>query len=161
MENQNQSLVKIVSNSWNQQLGQANKLFESLSNEQLAGEIAPGRNSGVYLLGHLAAVHDMMLPLLGLGQRLHPELDEVFIKNPDKSELQKPDTNLVRQHWAEINSTLNSKLAALSPEQWLEKHTAVSEEDFKKEPHRNRLNVVAGRTNHLAYHTGQLALLKK
>ena len=40
-----------------------------------------------------------------------------------------------------------------------EKHTAVSEEDFSKEPHRNKLNIVISRTSHLQYHTGQLVLL--
>ena len=33
-------------------------------------------------------------------------------------------------------------------------------EDFIKEPHRNKLNVLLTRTTHLAYHAGQLALLK-
>ena len=28
-----------------------------------------------YLLGHLTAMHDRMFPLLGLGDRFHPELD--------------------------------------------------------------------------------------
>jgi hypothetical protein len=36
----------------------------------------------------------------------------------------------------------------------------VSPEDFAKEPHRNRLNVLISRTNHMANHIGQLLLLK-
>src|SRR5260370_25384482 len=40
----------------------------------------------------------------------------------------------------------------------LERHTAVSEEDFKREPHRNRFNVLIGRTAQLAYHFGQVKL---
>jgi len=43
----------------------------------------------------------------------------------------------------------------------LHKHTSVSEEDFAKEPHRNRLNVLTTRTTHLASHYGQLIFLKK
>jgi hypothetical protein len=157
---QNQLSAKIALDSLNQQLGRANKLIEGLTDEQLAQEVAPGRNSGTYLLGHLAAVHDMMLPLLGIGDRMHPELDEVFIKNPDKSGLPKPAAKQLRENWNSINTNLTSKLASLTPEQWFERHTSVSEEDFKKEPHRNRLNVVSGRTQHLAYHMGQMAFLK-
>jgi hypothetical protein len=48
----------------------------------------------------------------------------------------------------------------LQADEWFQKHTAVSDEDFVKEPHRNRLTAVMGRSGHLAYHVGQLALLK-
>ncbi len=57
--------------------------------------------------------------------------------------------------------TLAKHFNILQPNEWLGKHTAVSEEDFIKEPHRNRLNVVIGRTNHLSHHLGQLTLLKR
>ena len=36
----------------------------------------------------------------------------------------------------------------------------VSEEDFEREPHRNRFGVLLGRTAHLAYHMGQAALVR-
>ena len=42
----------------------------------------------------------------------------------------------------------------------LKKHTAVSDEDFSKEPTRNRLAVFLSRTNHASFHTGQIALTK-
>lgn len=156
---ENNISIKVVHDMWNTQINRASKMFDGFTDEQLAHQIAPNRNSGVYLLGHLTAVHDAMLPLLGLGQKQHPELEEIFLKNPDKSNLQKPSTKQLREYWNQVNTLLNSKLAALTEAQWLEKHTAVSEEDFKKEPHRNRLNVVFGRAGHIAYHAGQLALL--
>jgi hypothetical protein len=43
---------------------------------------------------------------------------------------------------------------------WFERHTSVSEEDFLKEPHRNKLNVLLNRTNHQSYHFGQMILLQ-
>ena len=159
MENQKEISIKVAFDAWNGQLSRATKMFEGFTDEQLTHQIAPNRNSGIYLLGHLTAVHDAMLPLLGLGEKQHPELEEVFIKNPDKAPLQKPSAKQLREYWNQVNTLLNSKLAALTEAQWIGKHTAVSEEDFKKEPHRNKLNVVLSRTNHLAYHIGQLALL--
>ena len=46
----------------------------------------------------------------------------------------------------------------------IEKSTAIlnnaTDEDFAKEPARNKLSVLLNRTNHLAYHLGQLRLLK-
>jgi hypothetical protein len=47
----------------------------------------------------------------------------------------------------------------MKPDQWFEKHAALSEEDFSREPYRNKLNIIITRTSHLQYHTGQLVLL--
>ncbi|MGZ4033721.1 MAG: DinB family protein [Bacteroidia bacterium] len=161
MNSREDIIRKIALDSWTNQIGRATKLIEGLTDERLAGEIAPGRNSGIYLLGHLTAVHDAMIPLLGLGEKLFPELEEVFLKNPDKSALKKPSAAQLRKYWNEVNALLSSKFENFTIEEWFGKHTSVSEEDFKKEPNRNRLNVVLGRISHLTYHTGQLALLNK
>lgn len=161
MENKNNSAAQLVFESFKSNLKRATKLLNELSDEDLLQEVATFKNTGHYLLGHLIAVHDNMLPLLGLGDSLYPELVEVFIKNPDKSTLPKPSIAHLRTQWEEVHQELLTKLASLNPEQWFEKHTAVSEADFAKEPHRNRLNVLLSRANHLSYHFGQLALLKK
>ncbi len=147
--------------AWNIQIDRTNKLFNSLSDDQLNQEVAPGRNSGIYLLGHLTAVHDALFPLLGLGEKLYPQLDEIFIKNPDKSGLEKPETKKLRNYWNEVNEKLEKHFNNFSIEEWFQRHTAISEADFEKEPHRNRLNVLLNRTSHLANHLGQLIFLKK
>jgi hypothetical protein len=41
---------------------------------------------------------------------------------------------------------------------WLQRHTAVSEEDFAKDTSRNRFAILLSRTNHLSYHLGQAVL---
>jgi hypothetical protein len=40
---------------------------------------------------------------------------------------------------------------------WVQRHSAVSEEDFAKDASRNRFAVLRSRTNHLSYHLGQAA----
>ena len=160
MPNQQELIIKLALDAWNGQLSRTDKFFNAHTDEQLQNEIAPGRNSGVYLLGHLTAVHDAMFPLLGFGEKLYPELENIFIKNPDKSTLERPSLKELRNCWNEVNKKLSQKLSELSFDEWLQKHTAVSQEDFIKEPHRNRLNVLLSRTNHMAYHLGQLAFLK-
>jgi hypothetical protein len=82
---QSNLLVKMILMAWEAQNNYLNNLVSSLTDEQLTKEIAPGKNTGVYLLGHLIAVSDAMLPLLGFSDRLFPEMEEVFIKNPDKA----------------------------------------------------------------------------
>lgn len=160
MPTPSQTILKPAADGWFKQLDRCDKLFDSYTDEQLAGEIAPGRNSGLYLLGHLTAVHDLMLPLLRLGDPLYPELGEVFIKNPDGA-LPKPPAAELRRYWKDVNTALNHGIASLSFEEWMERHNSISPEDFVKEPHRNRFSVLLSRTTHLAEHIGQLLWIKK
>lgn len=153
-------LVKMTVAAWDSQNNYFTKLIDSLSDEQMQNEIAPGRNTGVYLLGHLVAVSDAMLPLLGWGDKLYPELEEVFIKNPDKATAVKPSVAELKEKLHAVNAKLSSHFHSATIDQWLDRHMAVSPEDFAKEPHRNRLNVLISRTNHMANHIGQLLLLK-
>jgi hypothetical protein len=143
---------------WKGQIERADKLFGSLSSEEVQREIAPGRNRLLYLWGHLTAIHDAMLPLLGLGERLHPEFDAAFVSNPDKSQAATPTHEQVRQAWNAVNSDLGKRMEGISWSDWLQRHTAVSEEDFAKDTSRNRFAVLLSRTNHLSYHLGQAML---
>ena len=160
-KNHNELFVKMALDAWYLQINRCTKFFDALSDEQLTQEVSPDRNSGVYLLGHLVAVHDGIFPLLGFGEKSYPELENIFIKNPDKSGLEKPSIQSLRQAWINTNEKLASHFDKMTSAQWFEKHTAVSEEDFAKEPHRNKLNVLLNRTNHLSSHMGQLIFLKK
>ena len=158
---QEQVYVKMAVSGWESGIKRADALFNSLSDEQLSQEIAPGRNSGIYLLGHLTAVHDAMPVILGLGKPSYPELAPVFIDSPDRSGKEMPPIATLRQQWAETNSRLAGLFADIPPSDWFQRHMSVSPEDFAKEPWRNKLNVLLGRTQHLASHQGQLNLLKK
>ncbi|WP_428659390.1 DinB family protein [Runella sp.] len=156
----NQLIVKMVFDRWNTLLKNGDTILNAITDEQLQKEIAPNKNRGIYLLGHLIAVHDDMLPLLNLGDKEHPELFEIFVKSPDKSVEVIPSPQELRALWKNQLENLTQKLASLSVDEWFEKHTSVSAEDFIKEPHRNKLNIIITRTTHLAYHVGQLILLK-
>jgi hypothetical protein len=79
---QSDLFIKMIVDHWNTVNGRFNRLVDSLSDEQIMSQVAPGRNRGIYLLGHLVAVHDAMLPILGLGEKIHPELADVFHNKP-------------------------------------------------------------------------------
>ena len=161
MADQKELIIKMALNNWNDQLNRAGKLFDSLTDAELEQPVAPKRNTGRYLLGHLTAVHDALFPLLGLGDKLYPELEKPFIANPESAQLPAPDLQQLRKYWNSVNEALSSKFNALTSEEWLDRHNAVTPEDFIKEPHRNRLNVLLSRTSHLSYHRGQLVFLQK
>ena len=160
MENQKQIIIKCVLDFWNGRIKEANSILDSLTDEQLLNEIAPNKNRGIYLLGHLTAVHDKMLPLLDFEPQQYSNLNDTFLTKPDKAVAEIPSASELRAYWKNANAKLDAHFNKLTADEWFQKHTSVSREDFIKEPHRNRLNVVLGRTSHLAYHLGQLALLK-
>jgi len=108
----------------------------------------------------IAQVRYHLFTLLGLGERLHPELDEIYITSPDRVRPDPVSAAELKHAWSEVNGKLTAAFEKLTPQQWLEKHTAVSDEDFAKDPTRNRLAVLLSRTNHAAFHTGQAALIK-
>ncbi len=147
--------------AWTGAIATLDKQFASFTDDELQQEIAPGKNRVFYLLGHLTAVHDRMLPLLRLGDRLHPELDQPFLTNADRTSPDQITAAALRAAWAAVNAKLNAAVVALPAEEWLTRHDAVSEEDFAKEPHRNRLSVLSSRTTHAGFHSGQLALVVK
>ena len=147
--------------TWTSTLATLDKQFAAFTDEELQQEITPGKNRLYYVMGHLAAVHDRMLPLLRLGDRLHPELDKPFLTDPDRTS---PDTISaadLRRAYAAVNAKLTAAITALPVADWLTRHDAVSDEDFAKEPHRNRLSVLLARTTHAAFHSGQVAPLVK
>jgi hypothetical protein len=156
-----QLFVKMALLAWEAQVKRTGKLFDSLTDEQLLLEVTPGGNRGIYLLGHLTASNDAMLALLGLGERLHPELDNAFLSNPDKSGIIMPSITELRQYWSEVHARLAERFQALTPEQWFQRHNSMTDEDLQKEPHRNKLSVLLSRTSHIAYHLGQEVLVKK
>jgi DinB superfamily len=152
------SLVAV--NSWKQVVGRFDQGLAALSDEQLQKQIAPGRNRLYYLLGHLTAVNDRMFPLLGIGDRLHAELDEPFITQPDQAGTVPVPASELRKAWTEVNGRLTSAFEAFTPAEWVQKHAAVSDEDFVTDPTRNRLAVVMSRTNHVSLHSGQAVLAR-
>lgn len=81
----NQTMVKMVLDRWYSLIKICDNILSSTTDEQLQKEIAPNKNRGIYLLGHLTTVHDDMLPILDFGDQLYPELHEPFLKSPDKS----------------------------------------------------------------------------
>lgn len=158
--NSNPIMIKMVFDRWYALIKNVDTILDSITDEQLQKEIAPTKNRGTYVLGHLIAVHDEMLLLLDFGNKLFPELHEPFLKSPDKSGVEVPSAKELREYWSKMNDVLAQKFNSLQPDEWFQKHTSVSAEDFSKEPHRNKLNIIITRTSHLSYHLGQFVLLK-
>ena len=153
--------IRMATDSWINTVGRADKVFAGLTEQQFLREVAPGRNRVIYLLGHLTAVNDGLHTILGIGERLHPELDATFISEPDRAIQPLPPVADLLKGWSNVHASLAEKFARLAPHEWLQRHMSVSEQDYAKDPSRNRLSVLHSRTNHLSYHLGQIILASK
>jgi hypothetical protein len=155
-----QIFIDMALKAWDIQIGRTDKFFSGLDSEGLKAEVAPGKNRVVYLLGHLIAVNDNMIALYGKGERSYAHLDDAFVNSPDKSK-SLPDANELLTHWRKSNEQLKAMFSKMTPEDWFSKHSLMTDEDLQKEPSRNKLSVLLTRTNHVAYHLGQLVLASK
>ena len=153
-------LTKIALNAWQTQVDRSTRYLNGLTDKLLLNEIAPGKNRGIYLVGHLAAVHDMLPEILGLGKRAYPELQPIFLQAPDKTTENIPTASELRLIWTAVHERLQNEFAKMSEDAWFTRHESMTDADFEKEPTRNKLSVLLNRTNHLAYHFGQLRLLQ-
>jgi hypothetical protein len=153
--------IKMAISAWDSYNARVSKLLDTLSDEELLTETAPGRNTGIYLIGHLVAVSDGLFPILGFGDRLYPDLDKVFLQSPDKSGHEMPSISVLKEYWNKVNAKLADHINQMPADEWFKRHNNVSEADFAKEPHRNKLNIIINRTSHTSYHLGQLVYLVK
>ena len=159
MENQQlKQVIGQVITFWRDNNKNITAFFNKHGNEVYAGAVAPGRNTGIYLLAHLVAVSDGLFPILGLGEKQYPELEK-FIGESETNIGYQPDVDELKAKWDAINAKLEAEFAKQSPDWWLARHMNVAEADFALEPNRNKLNVLLSRASHENYHRGQLVFL--
>lgn len=151
--------VKLSISAWLLSNRRMNGLLKNINDEDFYHQVSSERNRGIYLLGHLVSVNDSMLTFLGFGDQLFPELDSLFVSNPDQPEKEYPSIEYLKNSWTILNNTLLDHINKMNPKQWLEKHTAVSDQDFEIDPLRNKLSILISRTNHQNHHLGQLTFL--
>ena len=152
--------VQMAVSAWNTYIERMNKFLDSITDEQFETEVAPDRNRIGYLVGHLVAIHDRLFELLAIGERSHTALYEPYVIKPDGEAADLPDAPALRQYWKDVHENLSRKFSEMTVDDWFSRHMDIAEEDFAKEPMRNRLYVLINRTNHMAYHYGQLRLVK-
>jgi hypothetical protein len=153
------TIINQLLSQWNKDVAAMTHLFETLGAANAFTEVAPGRNSVIYLLGHMVAVHDRLIEALDAGERRHTALDEPFLKEAD-TKTGYPDYDGLLSDWKEVNVRVSEIFAQQSVTDWLSRHHYVSEPDFAKEPHRNRLAILVSRLTHMSTHLGQLKLIK-
>jgi hypothetical protein len=137
------------------------KSFDALTDENYFKQIVPNGNTPSWIMGHLVDTDDRLLELFGIRDRLFPELSTIYHHERGVNQTNHLSKSELMTKWKSISEELGNAFKSWSEADWLSRHMAVSEEDFKKEPHRNRLNVMLSRVEHKASHLGQIAMLPK
>lgn len=161
IEKQLAQTVTLIVSKWKKFNREITKFFTAQDDSYYSTEIVPGKNRASYILGHLIVSNDDLFSIFGFGEPLYPGL-ATFYYSADRAY---PDSDLpsiaeLRTYWKNVNLQLEEKFSNMSPGDWLEKHTAVSEEGFKADPTRNKLGVLLNRTLHISHHIGQLNLME-
>jgi hypothetical protein len=143
---------------WTVYNGRMQKVLESIDVENFNKPIVAGGNSPSWILGHLVDTDDALLELFGIGKRKYPDLKTIYNHERGSNQSGHLSKDELIARWKIIVAELDKAFKSWSESEWMSRHTAVSEEDFKKEPHRNKLNVMLSRVSHKASHLGQIAL---
>lgn len=137
------------------------KVLDTIDDQNFNSPITPGGNSPSWLLGHLVDTDDKLLELFGIQKRLFPELEKIYHHERGTNQAGHLSKAELTSKWKAISAELDKAFKSWNEKDWMGKHTAVSEEDFKKEPQRNKLNVMLSRVSHKASHLGQIAMQPK
>lgn len=154
------TVLEICLLQWNANNKRMMKVLETMSIEKYNTPLIQGGNTPGWILGHLVDTDDALLPLLGIGERKFPALENIYHHTRGANYQGHLTQQELLEKWKVISEELDKAFTRWSEGDWLAKHTAVNEDDFKKEPQRNRLNVMLSRVTHKASHLGQIAMIK-
>ena len=155
------TVLEICLLQWSTYNNRMQKLLDTISEDNFNKPVFAGHNSPSWILGHLVDTDDALLELFGIRSRLFPELKTIYHHEKDTNQSGHLNKTELIKKWQAISAELDKAFKSWSDKEWLSRHTAVSEEDFKKEPHRNKLNVMLSRVGHKASHLGQIAMQEK
>ena len=153
--------IEICLLQWDAFNRRAQKTLEAIKVENFNLPIVPGGNSPSWIMGHLADTEDALLELFGIRERMFPELAKIYHHDRATNQTGHLSKEELTVKWRDISTELDKAFKAMSESDWHGRHTAVSEEDFNKEPQRNKLNVLLSRVTHKASHLGQIGLQRK
>lgn len=135
-----------------------NNYIDSLNDKEFEMELSPGKNHGVWILGHLIASDDDFSVYMGNGELLFPEYAEMFGQGSKLLNVSDyPEVSKLRIQWKEVFEK-NKKI-----------YENLKDEEFEQIPENMKgeaLNyftskgkIVMAWQLHQMYHGGQLSVL--
>jgi hypothetical protein len=154
-----QNKTKLIHSQYKTMVSWVNMYLKRLSDDDLKREIAPGKNHGVWLLGHLIASDDDLSLYFGKGTMLYPDYSDIFGQGSVLKPLAEyPPVSLLREQWKNVTDKNIKIYAELHDEELNEPHAMIKgkvEDDFFKTKENCSINWLL----HQMYHAGQLGVL--
>lgn len=132
--------------------------INGLSDDDYKLELSPGKNHGVWILGHLIVCDDDFSVYMGKGDLLYPKYSNVFGQGSKLQPVDKyPAVFELRKYWDEVCKKNKSIYIELKDSEFDEPHALVKnpETDFFK----TKGGVIMAWQLHQMYHAGQLGIL--
>jgi hypothetical protein len=143
---------------WRVMAGWTSGTINALNDEDLREELSPGKNHGVWILGHLIESEDELSVFLGKEPFLFPEYETLFGQGSKLLPVgDYPSAVILREQWKAVLAKNERILSQMTDAEWDEPHARLKEgeDDFFKTKGR-----CIGIWNlHQNYHNGQLASL--
>lgn len=135
-----------------------NLYLNSLTDEEFRMELSPGKNHGVWILGHMITSDDDFSVYMGKGELLFPEYRELFGQGSKVQSVGNyPGVATLRQQWNMIIEKNKNIYEELRDEEFDDPHGNLSED--KDGFFKNKGEVIMAWQLHQLYHTGQLGIL--
>ncbi|MBS1517152.1 MAG: DinB family protein [Bacteroidetes bacterium] len=133
-------------------------VLNGLDDADFKHELSPGKNNGVWLLGHLVVCDDDFSLYMGKGDILYPDYVDLFgqgtkVMPPEKY----PPVKELREGWKKVCEKNYRIYSNIRDEELKEPHALVKniEEDYFK----TKENIIMHWQLHQMYHAGQLAVI--
>ena len=136
--------------------GWINQHLNSLSDEDLAAEIAPGRNTGIWTLGHLIASMDDIGLYLCNEDILYKDLWDQFGPGSKSDGKAYPPVSEMRERWIKVNEKAKRIISGLTDNELNEKHNNKQD---TTEFYNTKQKVIDCWILHQMYHAGHLGIL--
>lgn len=154
----NNPLSRLLGKQYTETAGWADWIINSLSDDDLKKEISPGKNHGVWLLGHLITCEDDFALFMGKGVITYLNYHEMFSEGTKLQPVENyPPISEMREKWKEMlikNKKIYDELIDDELEEPYSK-TENSISDFCK----TKKDIAVHWQVHLMYHAGQLSVL--
>lgn len=132
--------------------------LNSLSDDDFKTELAPGKNHGVWLFGHIIVCDDDFSVYMGKGELLYPEIAEVFAQGSKLMPVEKyPPVKELKDQWKKVCEKNKKIYSELIDKELSEPHAMVK--DFETDYFKTKERVVIAWQFHQVYHAGQLGVL--
>lgn len=148
---------KLIARQYEECIGWANWKLNSLSDKDLEKETAPGKNTGIWLFGHLITCEDDFALFMGKGGITYPEYQKMFGEGTKPLPAENyPSVSEMRAKWKEMLAKNKKIYDELKDEEFDEPHAELKDEN---DPCKTKEDIMIHWQVHLMYHVGQIGMI--